>query len=124
MHTDKHYLIQNEVLMKTSHTFGIQFITRTTKYEKDIGKVYARITVDKARVEISLKKSIPLDDWNKGKGCAKGSNPNAKLLNTYLGQVQARLTECYRELQLNYFLLRPGISQISCANLVGKHIEG
>jgi site-specific recombinase XerD len=104
---NKHYLTQNEVLMKTSHTFGIQFITRTTKYEKDIGKVYARITVDKARVEISLKKSIPLDDWNKGKGCAKGSNPNAKLLNTYLGQIQARLTECYRKLQLNNEIITP-----------------
>ncbi len=63
--------------MKTSHTFGVQFITRTTKREKDIGKVYVRITVDKARVEISLKKSIHLVNWNKGKGCVKGSNPNA-----------------------------------------------
>ncbi|WP_321346089.1 site-specific integrase [uncultured Draconibacterium sp.] len=93
--------------MKTSHTFGVQFITRINKHERSIGKVYARITVDKARVEISLKKSIPLNDWNKGKGCAKGSNPNAKLLNTYLGQVQARLTECYRELQLKNELITP-----------------
>lgn len=93
--------------MKTSHTFGIQFITRTNKYEKGIGKVYARITVDKKRVELSLKKSIDLNDWNKGKGCAKGSNPEAKLLNTYLSQVQGRLTECFRELQLNGEIITP-----------------
>ena len=87
--------------MKTSHTFGVQFIIRTTRNEKDIGKVYARITVDRTRVEISLKKSIHSDYWNKGKGCAKGSNPESRLLNTYLNQVQGKLTDCYRELQLN-----------------------
>jgi len=108
--------------MKTSHTFGIQFITRTTKDEKDIGKVYARITVDKARTEISLKKSIHLDDWNKGKGCAKGSNPDAKLLNTYLGQVQSRLTECYRELQLTNDIITPGaIKQLFWGDDPNKH---
>lgn len=93
--------------MKSSHTFGIQFITRTNKYDKSIGKVYARITIDKKRVELSLKKSIDLNDWNKGKGCAKGSNPEAKLLNTYLSQVQGKLTECFRELQLNGEVITP-----------------
>jgi integrase len=95
--------------MKTSHTFGIQFIIRTTRYEKNTGKVFVRITVDKKRVEISLKKSIDLIYWNKGKGCAKGSNPEAKLLNSYLSQVQGRLTECFRELQLNGETVTPDL---------------
>lgn len=89
------------MIMKTNHTFGIQFIFRTTKHDKNTGNVFARITVDKKRVEISLKKSIGLNYWNKGKGCAKGSNPEAKSLNSYLSQVQGRLTECFRQLQLN-----------------------
>lgn len=93
--------------MKTSHTFGIQFIIRINKYDKSIGKVYARITVDTKRVELSLKKDIDLNDWNKGKGCAKGSTPDVKLLNTYLSQVQGRLTECFRELQLNGEVITP-----------------
>ena len=63
--------------MKTNHTFGIQFIFRTTKHDKSTGNVFARITVDKKRVEISLKKTINLNCWNKTKGCAKGSNPEA-----------------------------------------------
>lgn len=32
--------------MKTTHTFGIQFIIRAGKKDKSKGIVYARITVD------------------------------------------------------------------------------
>ena len=95
--------------MKTSHSFGIQFITRAKKYDKETGIVFARITVDGRRAEISLKKTISLNLWNKGKGCAKGSNPESRLLNTYLNQVQGKLTECYRELQLNGETITPNL---------------
>ncbi len=49
------------------------------------GAIFARITVDKKRVEISLKKSIDLNNWNKVKGCAKGSNPEVQTLKFFLG---------------------------------------
>lgn len=35
------------MIMKTNHTFGIQFIFRTTKHDKNTGNVFARISVDK-----------------------------------------------------------------------------
>ncbi len=44
--------------MKTTHTFGIQFIIRTGKKDKEKGNVYARVTVETRRIEISLKKTI------------------------------------------------------------------
>ncbi len=43
--------------MKTTHTFGIQFIIRTGKKDKEKGNVYARVTVETRRIEISLKKN-------------------------------------------------------------------
>lgn len=93
----------------TNHTFGVQFITRATKLDKNLGNVFARITVDKKRVEISLKKTIDLNNWNKGKGCVKGSNSEAKLLNNYLNQVNVRLTECFRELQIKGEIISPNL---------------
>ena len=46
--------------MKTTHTFGIQFILRQGKRDKNIGIVYARITVDTKRTEISVKNRFQL----------------------------------------------------------------
>lgn len=87
--------------MKTTHTFGIQFIVRTGKTDKSKGIVYARITVETRRIEISLKKTITIDNWNKSRGIVRGSNLEAKKFNSYLEQVRAQLTEAYRELQVN-----------------------
>lgn len=87
--------------MKTTHTFGIQFIIRVGKNDKSKGLVYARITVETRWIEISLKKTIAVDDWNKARGIAKGSGPEAKKFNSYLEHVRAQLTDAYRELQID-----------------------
>ncbi len=84
--------------------------------------MYARITIYRTRVEISLKKSIHSDYWNKGKGCAKGSNPESRLLNTYLNQVQGKLTDCYRELQLNDEIVTANaVKQLLFGDNPGQH---
>ena len=93
--------------MKTTHTFGIQFIIRTGKRDKDTALVYARITVETRRIEISLKKTIAVEEWNKARGMAKGFSPEAKKFNSYLEQVRARLTDAYRELQVNKEKITP-----------------
>lgn len=67
--------------------------------------VYCRISVDSQRVEISLKKMIAPEDWNDGKGMARGSRPAIRTLNRYLDEVKARLIECYHELQLEKQLI-------------------
>lgn len=44
--------------MRTTNTFGVQFITRTNKAKDGLLPIYARVTVDGRRVEISLKRWI------------------------------------------------------------------
>ncbi len=87
--------------MKTTHTFGIQFILRTGKKDKTKGIIYARITVESRRTELSLKKHMAVDDWNNNRGIVRGSGIEAKKFNSYLEQVRAQLTEAYRELQVS-----------------------
>ncbi len=60
--------------MKTTHTFGIQFILRTGKKDKTQGIVYARIIVEARRAELPPKKHIAVDDWNNVHGIAKNSS--------------------------------------------------
>ena len=44
--------------MRTTNTFGIQFITRMNKVKDGLAPIYARVTVDARRIEISLKRFI------------------------------------------------------------------
>ncbi|WP_111444346.1 site-specific integrase [Breznakibacter xylanolyticus] len=101
--------------MRTTNTFGIQFILRMNKLKNGIAPIYVRIVVDRQRVEISLKKTIAVENWNDSKGIARGSNLEARKLNTYLEQVRSRLTECYQELLLKkQIITADAIKNIFC----------
>ncbi|MEC7753760.1 MAG: site-specific integrase [Bacteroidota bacterium] len=91
--------------MRTTNTFGVQFITRTNKAKDGLLPIYARVTVDGRRVEISLKRWIKPGDWNGTKGMAKGSREEIKSLNYYLDEVRARIMECYQEMQVQKRLI-------------------
>ncbi len=91
--------------MKSTHTFGIQFVLRPNRNDRSTGQIYARITVENTRIEISLKKTVSMDLWNEAKGKTKGSSQDVKSFNSYMEQVRGRLTECYRELQLNHEII-------------------
>jgi len=84
--------------MRTNNTFGVQFISRTNKAKNGLLPIYARISVDGRRVEVSLKRFIHPDNWSDAKGSAKGKSEEIRCLNTYLEQIRSRLTECYQEL--------------------------
>ena len=86
--------------MRTNNTFGVQFITRTNKAKNGLLPIYARISVDSRRVEVSLKRFISPGNWNDAKGSAKGKSEEIRNLNTYLEQIRSQLTECYQELTI------------------------
>jgi site-specific recombinase XerD len=69
--------------------------------------VYARITVNKKRAEISLKKTVKSKHWDASKGRLKITAPSYNLFNTYLEFVQSKLVECYQELQLKGNFITP-----------------
>ncbi len=83
--------------MKQPNTFGVHFTLRTREQN---GKqpIYARITVNKTRCELSLKHHLHKNDWNEIKGIAKPKNKELKQLNSYLEEVRGKLVRHYREL--------------------------
>ncbi|HEY4785994.1 MAG TPA: site-specific integrase [Bacteroidales bacterium] len=91
--------------MTTTNTFGIVFYIKRQKEKKGKAPIYARITVDGQRVEISIKKDIDVENWSKGKGMAKGKGEEIKALNTFLEQIRSRMVECYQQLQLKRQLI-------------------
>lgn len=77
-------------------TFSVFFFVRNTNDDTSKLSVYARITVDGKRTELSLKRTVPVNHWDTSKG--RGTLPAIKNLNQYLDQVYTKLLDCHKEL--------------------------
>ncbi|MCR8668694.1 site-specific integrase [Aestuariibaculum sp. M13] len=84
--------------MSTRSTFNLLFWVNTSRIKNKEVSLYARITVDGKRANISLQQRIPLSNWDSNKGKAKGSKQEAKALNKYLDQVRAKIYQSYEDL--------------------------
>jgi hypothetical protein len=95
--SEKELITQKMIFMRSSNTFSVHFTLRTREQN---GKhpVYARITVNKTRRELSLKQYLHKKDWNEIKGIAKPKNEELKQLNSYLEEIRGKLVHHYREL--------------------------
>ena len=82
-------------------TLGIHFVLRMNKITNGIAPIYARITVNSKRCEISIKRKIPVEIWNIGKGMAKSSSSENKQLNSYLEQIRKMMVQSYQDLVLS-----------------------
>ncbi|RKR82873.1 site-specific recombinase XerD [Mucilaginibacter gracilis] len=85
----------------TNNTFGVTFYLKKQKTTQS-GKspIYARITVNGKRIEISVKRSIEENNWNATKGMAKGSREEIIKMNKYLDQFKAGIIDSYQQLLL------------------------
>ncbi len=84
--------------MKKVNTFGIQFVIRKHRIKEGKAPVYARVTVNSSRCEISVKRRILVSSWNNGKGVAKGKSPEITAINAYLEQIRSQLAGHYQDL--------------------------
>jgi len=79
----------------------IRFVLRINKIINDISPIYAHITVNSKRCEVSIKRKISMESWNFGKGMAKPSSIENKQLNSYLEQIRKMMVESYQDLVLS-----------------------
>jgi site-specific recombinase XerD len=79
-------------------TFSVLFFVRKHHDETKKLFIYARITVEGKRSEISLKRSIPVNQWDASKARARGTSPKSRILNQYLDQVYNKLLDCHKQL--------------------------
>lgn len=91
-----------------NNTFGVSFYLKKQKTTQ-LGKspIYARITVNGKRIEISVKRSVGEQNWNAAKGMARGSRDEMVKLNKYLDQFKAGIVDTYQELALQRKLITP-----------------
>jgi len=85
--------------MKTSNTFSILFWLKLATAKNGKASLYARITINGKRAELSLKRKINISDWNVKKNRLKGTSDEAKLINNYIKQVNSELFQIYQKLK-------------------------
>ncbi|MEL1243805.1 Arm DNA-binding domain-containing protein [Flavobacterium sp. DGU11] len=89
----------NHIWYEEHKHFGIQFIIRVPKNEKTAeATVYARITVNGRRSEVSLKKKIDPKFWDEAKGRAKGKRDESASLNNYIERIRSIIADGYHNL--------------------------
>jgi integrase len=84
--------------MQSYSTFTIMFFVRKSRHDVNILDIYARITVNQKRAEISLKRSIPVYNWDVLKHKVRGNTPDVRILNKYLDFVYTKLLVCHKQL--------------------------
>lgn len=85
--------------MKTLNTFGILFWLNSAKAKNGKAPLYARITVNGKRAELSLKRKLPLSNWDAKKNRVKGLGSESRMLNNYLEQLNGQLFDRYQKLK-------------------------
>lgn len=82
--------------MKTQNTFSILIWINASRAKNNEAELFARITINQKRANISLKRKIDINSWDKNKAKAKGNSQQARLLNQYLDQVKAKLVHTHQ----------------------------
>lgn len=94
--------------MKTPNTFGVRFLLKKSKKSKRLSgrsPIYARITVNGRRVDLSVKHFIDDDRWSVKKGQAIGKTDDACALNSFLEKLRSELVKSYQDLVLQRRLI-------------------
>ena len=85
--------------MNVSSTFSILFWINTSRIKNNKAQIFARVTINQKRANISLKREVEISQWDTSKSKVKGSNSEAKQINQYIEQVRAGLFNAHQELQ-------------------------
>ena len=84
--------------MRTSQTFSISFFIRKKKKQPALALLYARITVNGKSLEISLKRTIPVDKWNQSASKLTGNTSESRQINKKIDETKAQLYKTYDSL--------------------------
>ena len=84
--------------MQSQTTFTLSFWINATRAKNEHVAVYARVTVNGKRSNISLKRKVRISEWDSNRGKAKGTKQESRLLNRYLDLVKNSIYEAHDQL--------------------------
>jgi len=106
--------------MGPSTTFSILIWINSSRAKNNAAELYARITVNSKRVNISLKKKIDVNTWDKTKSRVKGNSQKSRMINQYIEQTKSSVFQTYQDLKAERKLLT---AQLIKARFLGTDNE-
>lgn len=85
--------------MKTTNTFAILFWINSSRAKNNEAELFARITVNQKRVNLSLKRKVNISSWDRAKSRVKGTSQKVRTINAYIDQIQGALFQAYQDLK-------------------------
>jgi site-specific recombinase XerD len=86
--------------MRTQSTFSVLFWIYSKRAKENQTAIYARISINGRKLNISLKRKVDVDLWDPKKQKLMGKSPYAKELNQFLEQERSTLFQCYQDLRM------------------------
>lgn len=93
--------------MRTLSTFSVLFWIYSQRAKNNLAVIYARITLNGRKLNISLKRKVDVNLWDSKKQRLKGKCSKSKDLNQFLDQEHSRLFQCYQELKVEGKVITP-----------------
>lgn len=93
--------------MRTQSTFSVLFWIYSKRAKNNLAVIYARITINGGKLNISLKRKADVNLWDPKKGRVKGTCAKSKELNQFLDFEYSKIFRCYQDLRLEGKLLSP-----------------
>ncbi|MBZ9629540.1 site-specific integrase [Salegentibacter sp. LM13S] len=93
--------------MRTQSTFSVLFWIYSKRAKDNLTVIYARISINGRRLNISLKRKVDVSLWDPRKQKLKGNSQYARELNQFLDQEHSKLFQCYQDLRMEGGVLSP-----------------
>lgn len=93
--------------MRTQSTFSVLFWIYSKRAKDNLTIIYARISINGRKLNISLKRKVDVTLWDPRKQRLQGKSLHAKELNQFLDQEHSKLFQCYQDLRMEDGVLSP-----------------
>lgn len=93
--------------MRSNSTFSILFWLYSSRSKNGKAPIYARISVNGKKLNISLKRRIQINEWDSAKQRVQNSSIHAKSTNQYLDEFYSGLFQSFQELRIEGKLITP-----------------
>jgi len=86
--------------MRSNSTFSVLFWLYSSRSKNGKAPIYARISVNGKKLNISLKRRIQINEWDSNKQRVKNSSMHAKSTNQYLDEFYSGLFQSFQQLRI------------------------
>jgi integrase len=85
--------------MKAQQTFSILFWISKNRIRNGKAPIYARVTINGKRIEISTQREVSILEWDARSQTVIGKSQEAKETNNHLATVKAKILSCHSKLE-------------------------